>query len=84
VPADLLAEVAAHDRGEEGAEVDAHVEDGEAAVAPRVALVVEPADDGRDVGLEEPVADDEQPEREEQQRLEGHREVTERHQDARR
>ena len=45
------------------AEVDAHVEDREAGVAAPVAVLVERPDDGRDVGLEEAVADRDQRER---------------------
>ena len=58
VPPDGLAEEARHDLAEEGAEVDAHVEDRESGVAPRPALWVEVADDGRDVRLEQPRAAD--------------------------
>jgi hypothetical protein len=53
----VLAERRAHERREERARVDAHVEDHEGAVAARVALRVEVADHRRDVGLEEAVAD---------------------------
>ena len=52
--------------GDQRAEVDAHVEDGEAGVAPPVAVLVERADDGRDVGLEEAVADRDQRQAEQQ------------------
>ena len=67
---------------DEGAEVDAHVEDGEGAVAARVAGPVEVANLGRDVGLEGAVADDEQQERNEEPVLVGHGEVAERHEGA--
>src|SRR5438445_632021 len=47
-------------RREEGAGVDADVKDGEAGVPAGVALAVELADHGGDVGLEETGADDDQ------------------------
>ena len=53
----VLAERRADERREEGADVDAHVEDDECAVAARVALRVEVAHHRRDVRLEEAVAD---------------------------
>ena len=42
-----LGHVAADERREHGADVDAHVEEREAAVAPRVVLAVEAADQSR-------------------------------------
>ncbi len=57
---DLLAEIAADERRDEGAEVDPHVEDREAGVAARVVGRVELADDGADVRLEQSGADDDQ------------------------
>ncbi len=54
----LLRQDLGEDRRQEGAHVDAHVEDGEAAVAARVGGAVELADHGRDVRLEHAVADD--------------------------
>ncbi len=56
----ILAERRADERCEEGAGVDAHVEDDECAVAPPIALRIQVADHRRDVRLEEPVAEDEQ------------------------
>ena len=53
----VLAERRADQRREEGADVDAHVEDDEGAVAARVALRIEVAHHRRDVRLEEAVAD---------------------------
>ena len=53
----VLAERRADERREERADVDAHVEDDEGTVAARVALRVEVAHHGRDVRLEEAVAD---------------------------
>src|ERR1043166_3326255 len=52
VPVDLLSEPAGDERREEGAEVDAHVENGERGVAARVVARVERADDGADVRLQ--------------------------------
>src|SRR3546814_8148370 len=49
--------------------VDADVEDGEAAVAPGVALGIERADHGRDVGLQEADPHDDQGQREVEHRL---------------
>ncbi len=61
VPVDLLADGADDQRGGEGTEVDAHVEDGEAAVPARVVgPVVEVADHRRDVGLEQARAERDQ------------------------
>src|SRR5690606_18997962 len=56
VPAEARAarEVAADERAKEAAQIDAHVEDREASIATRVALLVELADHRRDVRLEEP------------------------------
>ena len=53
---------------DEGAEVDPHVEDREAAVAARVVRAVELADDGGDVRLQEPGAEHDQHEPGEEQR----------------
>ncbi len=55
-----LGEEAGHQGGEKTADVDAHVEDGEAGVAALVAGCVEPADHGADVWLEQPRADRDQ------------------------
>src|SRR6185503_7871148 len=56
-PADRVGEDRTSHLPEDRAEVDAHVEDGEAGIAAAVSLVVEGADDRRDVRLEEAVAD---------------------------
>ena len=53
VPADRFAQRAGDDLAEEGAGVDAHVEDREAGVAPRAAFGIQIADDRRDVRLEQ-------------------------------
>jgi len=47
-----LGKPAGGDRGEEGTDVDAHVENREAGVAADVAGLIETADHGADVGLE--------------------------------
>ena len=60
MPVDVLAEIAADQRRDQRADIDPHVEDGEAGVAPRVVLGVERADQGADVGLEQPGADHDQ------------------------
>lgn len=75
MPAPQLAERAAHEGRQERAEVDAHVEDAEGAVAPGVAWGVERADLGRDVGFEQAVADDQQGQGREKKRFEGHEEM---------
>src|SRR5262249_46532377 len=55
---DVLAEVAAHKRSDECAEVDAHIEDREAGIAPRSTFGIEIAYDCADVRLEQTSADD--------------------------
>ena len=80
VPADFLAQRAAHQRGEECAEVDPDIEDRIRAIAARIARRVKAADLRRDIGLEGAVAENQSGEREEEQRLEGHEEVADRHQ----
>jgi hypothetical protein len=63
VPGDLLPQRADHQRGEERAEVDAHVEDGEAGVPARVlVLAVQVPDERGDVRLEQPRARDDEAE----------------------
>ena len=84
VPADALAEEAGDERRDERADVDAHVEDREAGVAPRAAFRIQIADDRRDVRLEQPGAEDDEDEAEEERhwprehRRERDREVAER------
>ena len=58
--ADLLAKVAAHQRAERRADVDAHVENGEGAVTPRIIRRIELVDDHRHVRLEVPGAEHDQ------------------------
>src|SRR5205085_81590 len=55
--ADLVDHHLADQRGEQGAEVDAHVEDVVGPVLQLAPFGVEVPDQGRDVGLEEAVAD---------------------------
>jgi hypothetical protein len=83
VPADLLAERAAHDGPDQRAQVDPHVEDREPRVAPLVVRCVELADDGADVRLEEPGAQDDEAETgiEERKPVEEHAVVAEGDQD---
>ena len=57
VVAVVVLEPSGHQRGEEGADVHGHVEQLEAAVAPRVVIVVEAADDRGQVRLDEPRPD---------------------------
>ncbi len=80
VPADPLAKRAADERRQKCPDIDAHIEDRIGAVAPRIARRVEFADLARHVGLEGAIADNEDEEREQQQRLERHHEMAERHQ----
>ena len=84
VPVDPLPEVSAHERRDEGAEVDAHVVDREAGVAARVVRSVQAAHDHRGVAFQETGADDDQrqPDVERRQRLDGHAEVAARDDDA--
>ncbi len=83
MPIDLLGEFSRDDRPEQRAEVDPHVEDREPRVAPLVPLCVQRADDGGDVGLEQPRSDDDERQAgvEERQRVEGEREVAQRDDD---
>ncbi len=80
VPADALAERPADQRGEEGAEIDADIEDRIGAVAARIAGCIERADLRGDVGLECAVAEDQHQECQQEQRLERHHEMADRHQ----
>ena len=84
VPAELFAERAANQRGEECAEIDADIENRKGAVAAAVAWRIKRADLGRDVRLEGAVAENEQAEREQKQMLEGHHEMADSHQRRRR
>ena len=57
VPVHALPEIAAHQRRDEGAEVDAHVVDREARVATMILRSVETSHDDRGIALEEAGAD---------------------------
>ena len=59
-PAEGLSEIAAQQGRGKGADVDAHVEDGKARIAPRIVRAVEAAHDGGDIRLEKSHADDDQ------------------------
>ena len=80
MPAEFFAQRAAHQRGQERAEIDADIEDREGAVAAAIAGRIERADLGRDVRLEGAVAENEKAERDQKQMLERHHEVADRHQ----
>ena len=58
MPTQGLSHEATQEGGGSSSKVDAHVEDGEPAIPTRVAVWVEIADDRRDVGFEEPIAND--------------------------
>ncbi len=68
-----LRQEAGHQRREEAADVDAHVEDREAGVAALVAGRIEPADHGADVGLEQAGADRDQRQADVERGLRRHR-----------
>ena len=80
MPAELFAQRAADERGEERAKIDADIEDREGAVAAAVAGRIERADLGRDVRFEGAVAENEEAEREQKQLFEGHHEMADSHQ----
>src|SRR5262249_47205634 len=75
VPADAFSERAADERRKKRPDIDAHVKDRIGAIAARITARVEFADLARHVGLEGAVAENEDEEREQQQRLEGHHEM---------
>ena len=61
VPVHVFGEIAADQRTERRADVDAHVEDRKTGIAPRRRVVgVQVADDGADVGLKESRTDDDE------------------------
>ena len=84
VPVDALTQITAHQRRDEGAEIDPHVIDGEACVASGIAGSVQPADDDCGVALEKSGTDHDQrePDVERGERLKGHAEMTNRDDDA--
>ena len=59
-PAEIIGKQRAEQLAQNRSQVDAHIEDGEAGVAPPIALLVQRADDRRNVRLEETVADGDQ------------------------
>ena len=81
MPAEHFAERAADQRRQERADIDADIEDGEGAVAPRIAGRVEPADLGGDIRLEGAVAEDQRAECKQEQLLDRHQEMADRHED---
>ena len=80
MPAQLLAQRSADQRREKRAEIDADIEDRIGAIAAPVARGIEPAHLRRHVGLERAVAENERGQGEQEQRLESHHEVADRHQ----
>ena len=80
MPAELFAERPAHQRREKRADIDPDVEDRIGPIAARVAGRIEPAHLRRHVGLERAVAENEHGQGEQEQRLERHHEVADRHQ----
>ena len=84
MPVDTLPEVAAHERRQERAEIDAHVVNGEPGIAAVVARRVELPDQDRDIPFEEARADHDQhqPQVKHRQDRHGHAEVAARDQDA--
>ncbi len=81
MPADLFAERAADERRQEGADIDADIEDRIGAVAARIAGRIKAADLGRNIRLERAVAENERQQREQEQLLDRHHEMADRHQD---
>lgn len=75
----IVRQEAAHHGREGRSQVDPHVEDRVAAVAPLVIGPVELADDRRHIRLEEAVADDDHGQAEEEHALEHQRELTDSH-----
>ena len=78
VPTIGFTDIAAQERRHGRAQVDAHVEDGEPAVATGVAVAIHRAHHGGDVRLEEAVTDDQQGQRQEEHDFDfdGHQQVT--------
>ncbi len=83
MPVHFLREVPGDDRAEEGAEVDAHVENGEPRVPAVIARLVERSDEDRNVRLQKAGADDDQrePGVERREHLEREREMPHRDDD---
>ena len=60
MPVHFLAKIAAHQRSQQRAEIDAHIENGKTGVAPCAPFGVQLAHDGADVGFQQPGAEDDQ------------------------
>ena len=60
LPAPLGGDCTGHETSQQGAQVDAHVEDGEGAVTTVITLLIQVTDHGGDVRLEHAVAGDQQ------------------------
>jgi hypothetical protein len=80
VPAQLLTQRAEDQRGEEGADIHADIEDQIGPVAAWIGGRIEAADLRRHVGLERAAAEDQHGQRKQEQRLERHHEMADRHQ----
>src|SRR5262245_14023951 len=80
MPVDFLCQIAGDHRSEKSAEIDSHVENGKAGVAPLIAFLVQRADHSADIWLEQASADHNQREAciEEGQSSEREREVSSR------
>jgi hypothetical protein len=80
-PSGVYAQPRTGEWGDEGAQVDAHVKDGECTVASRVIGRIEPPDLRGHVGFEQPVADDQQTQRNKEHLLivDSHAELADRH-----
>src|SRR5450631_238796 len=75
MPANVFTERAADQRRKERANVDSDVEDRVGAVPARIVGCIKAADLRRNIGLESPVAQNEQQEGEQKKMLEGHHEM---------
>ena len=84
MPVHALAKIPAHERRDERAGVDPHVEDRIARVSARIVRGIQPADDDADVALQEAGANDDEEESEVEggERWHGHAEVAAGDQDA--
>src|SRR5207244_1998389 len=60
MPVNSLRDVAGDDGTQKSSEVDSHVKDRKAGIAPRVVLFVERTNHGTDVGFQQPRSDDDQ------------------------
>src|SRR5262252_4280593 len=71
-PTDALADVADDQRRNEGTDVDAHVENAETGVTPRITLRVELSDNGAHVTLQHPGTGHQKDQSQVEERLAGH------------